>query len=115
MGQIYGEDKYKVLDSSDIMVLTSRSEGMPMVVLEALSFGCPCIVSEATNMATIVKDKAGWVTPLTKEGIVETIHKAVKDYQNNKVKYRNNSIEIAKQFDWKKIAKLSIEQYNELL
>jgi len=114
-GPIYGEAKTKVLSNSDIMVLTSRSEGMPMGILEALSYGCPCLITEATNMASVIKDKAGWVTPFSVEGIVDTIHKAVEEYTKTKSFYRSNSIDIAKQYDWKNIAKLSIENYMNLL
>ena len=114
-GLVYGNDKDRVFLESDILVLTSRYEGMPMSILEALSFGCPCLITEMTNMASIIKDKAGWITPLTEDGIIETIHKAVEEYSNNKKMYRASSVEIAKQFDWKKVAISSIENYEELL
>lgn len=114
-GTIYGEAKTKVLSNSDIMVLTSRSEGMPMGILEALSHGCPCLITEATNMATIIRDKAGWVTPFSVEGIVDTIHKATEEYETNRELYRNNSFHIANLYEWSRVAKISIENYEKII
>ena len=114
-GELYGEEKIKVLESSDIMVLTSRSEGMPMGILEALSYGCPCLITEATNMSSIVKNGAGWITSFTEKDIIDTIHIAFEEYKNNKEAFRRKSINIAKEFEWPKIAMLSIEKYQHLL
>ena len=50
MGGVYGDNKVKVLLDTDIFILTSRYEGMPMGVLEAWSYGIPCILSDGTNM-----------------------------------------------------------------
>ncbi|MEE1020756.1 MAG: glycosyltransferase [Bacteroidales bacterium] len=114
-GVVHGEGKDLVLKSSDIMILTSRYEGMPMGILEALSYGCPCLITEATNMASVIKDKAGWVTPFSVEGIVETIHKAVEEYKTNREQYRNNSFHIAKLYEWSRVAKISIENYDKIV
>ncbi|MFH4676249.1 glycosyltransferase [Vibrio alginolyticus] len=50
------EDKNIFLGSSMYYVLTSRYEGLPLTVLEALSNGTPVIVTHDTNMSTIVKE-----------------------------------------------------------
>lgn len=40
-------DVRDVLNASDLMVLTSDAEACPMVVLEAMSVGLPCVLTEA--------------------------------------------------------------------
>ena len=40
------DDTQTILSESDVLVLCSHTEGMPNVVLEALSVGCPCLVSD---------------------------------------------------------------------
>lgn len=49
-GSRFGNEKLGLLNSSDIFVHPSRSEGLPTSVLEAAGLGLPCIVSKATNM-----------------------------------------------------------------
>jgi glycosyltransferase involved in cell wall biosynthesis len=51
---IYGEEKSKKLASYDALVLLSRSEGWPMVVLESIDLNVPVIVSSETNVAELV-------------------------------------------------------------
>jgi len=50
-GSIWGAEKVERLQKSDIFILTSRYEGMPMGILEALSYGIPCLVTPGTNMS----------------------------------------------------------------
>lgn len=61
-GAVYGDDRDKFLDECHIFVHTSRWEGMPFAVVEALLAGRPVIVTEGTNMADmVIKYNAGWV------------------------------------------------------
>ncbi|WP_426578372.1 glycosyltransferase [Xenorhabdus stockiae] len=53
---VFSENKYKVFMENNIYIMMSRYEGMPMSVLEALSFGCICILSDGTNMADLVEE-----------------------------------------------------------
>lgn len=53
-GSVYGEEKLSYMQTFDALVLPSRSEGMPGVVLEALALGIPCIISKETNLAEAI-------------------------------------------------------------
>ena len=60
-GAVFGEAKDELLKRFDFFCLTSRNEGLPGVVLEALSLGKPCIVSPETNMGDFIRTyKAGF-------------------------------------------------------
>lgn len=48
---VFNEDKERVFLNNNIFILLSRYEGLPISVLEALSYGCICLVSSGTNMA----------------------------------------------------------------
>lgn len=107
-GGIYGDDKYKRLHEADMFIQTSRFEGLPMGVLEALSYGIPCILTPGTNLAEIVADaKAGWKTDLNADAIADTIVRAVIEYRENYQSYRNNAINLSHEYDWDAIAKQS--------
>lgn len=115
-GGIYGPAKEDRLKKADIFILTSRYEGMPMGILEALSYGIPCIVTPGTNMSDDIKDaKAGWVAPFDSEEIAKTIKKAVDEYYIHSNQFRMNAHNLAAKYDWQKIAKDSIISYQSVI
>lgn len=50
VGAKFGEAKYTCYDEADVVVLPSKSEGMPMVILEAWSRGVPTIMTASCNL-----------------------------------------------------------------
>lgn len=62
----------------DALVLTSRKEGLPLSVLEAMSFGRPAIVTDVGDMARIVEDgTSGFVAPAaTPKFVADTLERA---------------------------------------
>lgn len=115
-GFVYGQDKYIRMQKADIFILTSRYEGMPMGVLEALSYGIPCIVTPGTNMADVISQhKAGWVSDLDAEKIAETIKIAIDEYTSSPVKFRNSALKLSLDYDWAYIAEKSIFNYNRAI
>lgn len=115
-GPVWGNDKEKAFCEADIFVLTSKSEGMPIAVLEALSYGIPCILTPQTNMADVVFNAgAGWITDLSAECISRTIIKSSIEYRNNFNHYHLHSISLAAKYDWKKIAEQSVCLYEQMI
>lgn len=113
---VFGTDKDNVMNSSDIFILTSRYEGMPMAVLEALAHGMPCLVTPQTNMGELInKNNAGWVCELNIEDIANTILKSISDYKNTRDSLSQNALNAVTEFDWDKIAELSIKQYSNFI
>ena len=52
------------LAACDASVLSSPSEGLPVVALESLAAGRPVILSQGANAAEVIADgRTGWVTP----------------------------------------------------
>ncbi|MGX7030432.1 glycosyltransferase [Vagococcus zengguangii] len=112
-GSVYGKDKIKAYKESDIYILTSRYEGFPMTILEALSCGLPCIVTKGTNFYNeIIDNKIGWGADF--DNIGDVIETAVEDYIQNKEKYKNNTQKyVLENYQWKNIADHSIQQLNK--
>jgi len=71
---VFGQEKIALLRSCDVLVYPSRSEGMPMSVLEALAVGKPCLVTPGSNMASIVVETgAGATCELTATSLAESM------------------------------------------
>lgn len=62
-GPKYGDDKEKYYEKCDLFVHTSRYEGMPIAVLEAIAHGLPILITPETNLADIVnQSENGFIT-----------------------------------------------------
>lgn len=49
-GAVFGAEKESVLHHSDAFILASHSEGFPMAVLEAFSYGLPVFMTQSCNI-----------------------------------------------------------------
>lgn len=115
-GMVRGNEKEQAYLQSDIFILTSRSEGMPMSVLEALSYGLPCLVTPQTNMADIIENNnCGWICNLGVEPIAGAIMKASKEFSLKQRELIHNSRESVCEYSWSHIALKSIEIYKEII
>lgn len=116
-GPVFGDEKKEILEEADIFILTSRYEGFPMSVLEALSFGCPCLVSKATNVGEIIKDfHCGWVLPNQyPEEIAKTIRKSISEYKTNFRTLRENATLASADYKWDKIALQTLDLYKSMI
>lgn len=55
-GWVDGEQKRRLLESTDLYVLPSRSENLPMSVIEAMSYGVPVISTRVGGIPELVRD-----------------------------------------------------------
>jgi glycosyltransferase involved in cell wall biosynthesis len=66
----------------DCLVLSSFSEGFPNVLIEAMSFGIPCITTNVGDAADIVGG-SGWVVPVDdKQAMIGAMMQALRDKKN---------------------------------
>jgi glycosyltransferase involved in cell wall biosynthesis len=55
----------KVFSAHDAFLFPTRGENYGHVIFEALSSGCPVLLSDQTPWGSIQKEEAGWVLPLS--------------------------------------------------
>ena len=113
---VFGEAKERILLDSDVFVQTSRFEGMPLGILEAMSYGIPCLITKGTSLGECVEqENAGWVAENTSESIANSFLKCIKekgrfsDYGMNGRKCIND------RFSWNEITTKTIEMYKNLI
>lgn len=113
---VYGIEKEKILTNGDIFVHTSRCEGLPTAVVEAMIYKMPILVTRGTNMYEIAKDKqCGWGAENNVKSISQQFDKIIEE--KNKIKeYGENAYKYAKEnYEWTKVAKESINIYRNLI
>lgn len=65
MGEVDRQQVRAVLNASDVFVLPSRAEGMPIALLEAMATGLPTVVCDSGTMGRVVQDAGcGFVVPV---------------------------------------------------
>ena len=115
-GGISGEEKEKELLDADIFIQTSRSEGMPTGVLEALSYGLPVVVTVGTTLGDKISEyDAGWVADTDKDSIKECIVRAVSENEKLKSKSVGARHLAESEFSWKKITSDTIKKYEQIV
>lgn len=85
----WGEELFKELSRKDVLILPSYSEGLPLVILEAMSMGLPVIASEVGGIPEIVKDKKNGL--LFRPGDITTLKEHICCLQKNPNLYKNLS------------------------
>lgn len=112
--EISGVEKEKMLLNTDVFIQTSRFEGMPMGILEALSYGCPVLITEGTTLGSYVKEyNAGWVAETSAESIAKSFEKVIEEKVCFKGKSQQAIKLIEENFEWKKIAFQTTQEYSE--
>lgn len=78
-GWVSGEKKLRLLNETDVYILPSFNEGMPISILEAMSYGCPIISTPVGGIPEVVDKNGVLVTP----GDADQIWNAMDRYIKN--------------------------------
>lgn len=115
--EVSGAEKEKILpDDTDVFIQTSRFEGMPMGVLEALSYGLPVLITEGTTLGSCVREyNAGWVADTAIESIAKSFEKVIEEKARFAKKSQQAIRLVEENFEWNKIAKETVEKYKEII
>lgn len=111
---VSGVEKENILFDTDVFIQTSRFEGMPMGILEALSYGLPVLITEGTTLGSYVREyNAGWVVETSAESIAKSFEKVIEEKVCFKEKGQQAIKLIEENFEWKKIAFQTTQEYSE--
>jgi len=103
------------MNAADIFVLPSRSEGTPVVILEALSCSIPVIATRIGGCPNVVKDgQTGYLIPV---GDVDMFQRKVRDLLNDELSRnlmgKRGRKDMIQKFDSRKIAQRIKRVYKE--
>lgn len=104
-----------LMNTSHLLLLTSFSEGSPMVIKEAMACSCPIVSTDVGDVREVFDDTEGcYLTSFDPKDVAEKINLAI---EFSKTKGRTNGREriIELGLDSESIAKRIVEVYNKVL
>lgn len=114
-GAVFDKEKENVLRNADFFFHTSRFEGMPMSVLEALSYGLPCLVTQGSNLREVVEEnQAGWGADDTVESVVQGLRRMVHDLDGFS-NISKNAMDVARKYAWESISEECHTHYLKMI
>ncbi len=115
-GWVNGTKKAELLNGCDVYVLPSYFEGLPISILEAMSYGKPVISTHVGGIPEIVKPGVnGWLfEPGDKNALGSIIAEAMNDKERLK-QYGSNSLSISKNYTPESVFQSVNELYRQIL
>lgn len=117
LGFVSDEQLAELYKTSDLFVLPTLFEGMPTVVLEAMAYGLPVIVTDVGATAELVDSNNGY---LISKGSAEALEAALIDFSRQPDEQRMalglaSRKKVEEMFTWKKVAQLHYKLFEEVL
>jgi glycosyltransferase involved in cell wall biosynthesis len=114
-GPVFDEDKWALLAQARLFVHTSRWEGMPFSVLEALAFGRPVLITPETNLASYVEEyEAGRIVEGTPEAIAKGLRAILETSPQNLDAAGGRARSLVRDhFSWPSLARQMATVYRE--
>ncbi|RLE40008.1 hypothetical protein DRJ16_07590, partial [Candidatus Woesearchaeota archaeon] len=115
-GELSGHEKYEFLSGIDVFVHTSRTEGFPNAVIEAMACGKPVVVTPGTNMKEVILESGGgWVADGSVQSLSETLISVIADPKEIAERGVRAKKYIQDELTWDKIAKEYAEKLSAIL
>lgn len=108
------KDIQAVFDWADIMVLPSRFEGLPLVIIDAMSCGVPVVSTNVGAISEIIEhEKTGFL--LEENDFVSQAGDILSSFDANNKLLQNiarNALEAARNFSWEERSKKFVDLLN---
>lgn len=112
LGNVDHDELRELYQNALIFALPSLYEGFGLPVLEAMSYGVPCVVGDNSALSEIADDHALLVNAYNSVDIAEKINLFLKnDFLRNDFSQR--SVKNAKNFTWSESAKKTLEAFRK--
>lgn len=107
-----GDQVFSFLDSLDLYIQFSKTEGVPRAMLEAMARGCPIVSSNVGGIPELLEDRF-----LVKSGDVAMLSNKIKSLLTNTEQYQSSieqNIKTAKRFTLKNLNKKRYNHYSKV-
>jgi glycosyltransferase involved in cell wall biosynthesis len=117
LGPVFGRAKDQLLAGAHAFVLTSRWEGMPVSILEALASGTPVLITPETNVGPIVgRYEAGLRVEGNDEAIAQGLLALARSTPQQMRQYGQNArLLVEENFTWPVVARQMHDLYADAM
>jgi len=106
----------ELLTASDVFILTSRREGLPKAVMEAMAVGLPIVATDVRGNRDLVKSgENGYLVPLDDVEQTAIAIERLINSENLRRSMGEKSKELVKQYDLQCILKEMEKIYDNIL
>lgn len=115
-GAAFDEEKARYFASADAFILPSFSEGLPMAVLEAWSYGLPVLMTPECNLPEGFESKAALRVQTNPESLANSIAAMLETPRDELRAMGQRGLELVRsKFSWDSVAKQYLDMYDEVL
>lgn len=115
LGFVDGAEKSRLLRSAHMLVLPSYSENFGNVVLEAMTHGCPVIVTPEVGIAESVRTAgAGWVVPGEPAQLGAAIARLCSNEEERKRLGECGRWAVEREFAWPHVTERMLSLYRDI-
>lgn len=118
LGPKYDQEKSNLLKNASLFVLPSTIEGMPIVLLEAMSMGTPCLVSDIRENMDVISTPVGLIAHYFASGNIislqQKLQSLIDEIHSLSSIGEQAQKAVREQYNWDKIALQTDEVYKQL-
>ena len=112
-GFVAGQALEELYSNAYLYLLPSDLEGMPLSLLEAMSYGNCCVVSDIAECSEVVEDKAVTFQKSNVQDLKEKLQRLCDDPATVQ-KYKNEAADfICSKYNWDEITQKTLEVYED--
>ncbi|MBQ7943836.1 MAG: glycosyltransferase family 4 protein [Lachnospiraceae bacterium] len=114
-GFVQGRELEELFSNCVCYVLPSDVEGMPISLLEAMSYGCRCIVSDIPENTEVVQDYALKFAKSDVTDLQDKLETLLKNYQDTTI-WNSDKVKehIRQKYNWENVAKETLKLYESI-
>lgn len=115
IGPLYDQKKYDAIESADLYVLPSFTEGVSLAMLDAMACAKPCLITTGCGFNHFIKDDFFVLCEPYAQDIATGIQEAVQRRSEWPQMGRKGRIAIEQRFNWPSVAKAMTSNYNRII
>lgn len=111
-----GIEKQEILLLATCFIQTSRTEGLPLGPLEALSYGLPCIVTDGVGLGEVIESYgAGYQSENTIDGVSKSIEQFIQNIDALEIMSHSATRLIEENYDIDVLARKTVDEYYRMV
>lgn len=111
IGFVQGTLLEELYSNARLFVFPSEAEGMPMCLLEALSYNCPCLVSDIPENVEVSKEYAEYFESKNTKSLEAALKKCLENAENRK----DSRQYIRENYSWDSVVERTLDLYREIV